>query len=199
MRIAIIGAGNVGGALGTAFRSVGHDVVFGVRDPSSDKTKAAVSASGGRAATPSDAAEGADVVVFALRWDAAAEIARTLPSLEGRTVIDAMNRLAGTWTRSSSEDLADLLPGARVVKAFNTTGYENMTTAGDRDQAAAMFVAGDDAAAKTVAIDLATQIGFEAYDAGPLENARILEQMVKVWLAMTREHGRRIAFAITRG
>jgi predicted dinucleotide-binding enzyme len=199
VRIAVIGAGNVGGALGTAFSAVGHDVVFGVRDPSSDKTLAAVAAaSGSRATTPSGAVDGADLVVFALRWDAVADTVASLPSLDVRVVIDAMNRLGSEFDRSSSEDLADLLPGARVVKAFNTTGFENMTTARDRQTKAAMFVAGDDVDAKRVAMDLATQIGFEPYDAGPLANANVLEDMVKVWLAMTREHGRGIAFSITR-
>jgi predicted dinucleotide-binding enzyme len=198
MRIAIIGAGNVGGALGAAFSSAGHEVVFGVRDPSSEKVGAAVAgAKGSRATSPDEAVAGADVVLIALRWDAVAETVASLPSLEGRIVIDAMNRLAGVSTRSSTQDLADLLPAARVVKAFNTTGFENMTTARDRRTKAAMFVAGDDAEAKRVAMGLATDIGFEPYDAGPLENAKVLEDMVKVWLAMTREHGRRIAYSIT--
>ena len=88
MRIAIIGAGNVGGALGTAFSAAGHEVVFGVRDPSSEKTTAAVSAAtGARAETPEEAVVGADVVLFALRWDAATGIAASLPSLDGRIVI----------------------------------------------------------------------------------------------------------------
>jgi predicted dinucleotide-binding enzyme len=198
VRIAVIGAGNVGGALGAAFSAVGHEVVFGVRDPSSDKTRAAVlAASGSRATTPSEAVDGADLVVFALRWDAVADTVASLPALDGRVVIDAMNRLGSEFDRSSSEDLAELLPGARVVKAFNTTGFENMTTARDRQTKAAMFVAGDDVDAKRVALDLATQIGFEPYDAGPLANAKVLEDMVKVWLALTREHGRGIAYSIS--
>ena len=198
MRIAIIGAGNVGGALGAAFGSAGHQVVFGVRDPSSDKARAAVAGAKGSRATKPDAVDDADVVLIALRWDAVAETVTSLPSLEGRVVIDAMNRLAGASTRSSTQDLADLLPGARVVKAFNTTGFENMTTARDRRTKAAMFVAGDDAEAKRMTMGLAADIGFEPYDAGPLENAKALEDMVKVWLVMTREHGRRIAYAITK-
>jgi len=199
MRIAILGAGNVGGALGTAFSSVGHDVVFGVRDPASDKTTAAVSAASSRATSPGEAVDGADVVVFALRWDAVPDMIASLPPLHGRVVIDAMNRFGGTPGRSTAQDLADLLPGARVAKAFNTTGFENMTTARDRQQTGAMFVAGDDPDAKRVGMELAAQIGFEPYDAGPLDNAKVLEDMVKVWLAMTREHGRGIAFAISKG
>ncbi|HEY8819186.1 MAG TPA: NAD(P)-binding domain-containing protein, partial [Candidatus Limnocylindrales bacterium] len=129
MRIAILGAGNVGGGLGTAFARTGHEVVFGVRDPASAKTLAAVAAApGARATTPADAVEGAEVVVFALRWDAVPDMLEGLPSLDGRIVIDAMNRFGGDPARSTTQDLADLLPGVRLAKAFNTIGFENFTT-----------------------------------------------------------------------
>lgn len=200
MRIAVIGAGNVGGGLATALAAVGHEVVFGVRDPRSEKCRAAVAAAAGTTATsPAKAVAGADVVVFALRWPAVPGIVATLPPLDGRVVIDAMNRFDGDPVRSTSEDLADLLPGAKVVKAFNTIGFENLTTARSRRVPAVMFVAGDDAGAKQVALDLATQIGFVAEDAGPLTNAKTLEGMVRVWLSMAQRHGRTIGYALSLG
>ena len=200
MRIAIIGAGNVGGGLGAALTAAGHEVVFGVRDPESDKTRAAIaSAHGARATSPSEAVHGSDVIVFALRWDAVPEVTAALPSLDGRVVIDAMNRFTGDPSRSTTQDLAELLPGAGLAKAFGTIGFENMATARVRKTKAAMFVAGDNAEAKRVAMALAEEIGFEAWDAGPLENARALEEMTRVWLAMARQHGRGIGFAISRG
>ncbi len=156
MRIAIIGAGNVGGGLGTAFARVGHEVVFGVRDPESPKTLAALdAASGSRAASPAEAVDGADVIVFTVRPDALREAVEGLPALDSRIVIDAMNRFGGDPTRSTAQDLADLLPGARVAKAFNTIGFENLTTAHDRQTPAAMFVAADDFDAKATAMRLA--------------------------------------------
>jgi predicted dinucleotide-binding enzyme len=197
MRIAIIGAGNVGGGLGTAFSAAGHDVVYGVRDPDSAKTQTALAASGGRAVDPASAVDGAEVIVFALRWDAVPDTVAALPPLDGRVVVDAMNRF-GTPT-STTEDLVALLPGARLVKCFNTIGAENFATAGDRSVPAAMFAAGDDAEAKRVALDLAAEIGFRAEDAGGLANAKPLEEMVKVWLALSQTHGRRIGFALSDG
>jgi len=198
MRIAIIGAGNVGGGLARAFRAVGHDVIFGVRDPASTKTRAALDAAPGATATgAAEAVRGAAVVVFALRWDAAAQTIPTIGALDGRIVIDAMNRF-GT-PRSTAEDLVELLPGAKVAKCFNTIGAENFATARDRAVKAAMFVAGDDADAKRAALDLAAEIGFQAEDAGPLANARALEDMVKVWLSLAGIHGRGVAFAISPG
>lgn len=200
MRIAIIGAGNVGGGLGIALAGVGHEVAFGVRDPDSEKTRAALSAArGSRATSPAAAVENADLVVFALRWDAVPGTVAELPSLAGRIVIDAMNRFGGDPARSTSDDLLELLPGARLAKAFNTIGFENLATARQRATPAAMFVAGDDPEAKRVALELARQIGFDAQDAGPLANAKVLEEMVKVWLALSQVHDRTIGFAISRG
>jgi predicted dinucleotide-binding enzyme len=198
MRIAILGAGNVGGGLGIAFARTGHEVVFGVRDPDSAKTSAALAAApGARATAPADAVEGAEVVVFALRWDAVPEMLDQLPSLDGRIVIDAMNRFGGDPARSTTEDLADLLPGVRLAKAFNTIGFENFTTARGRRTPAAMFIAGDDPDAKTTAMVLAGEIGFEPEDAGPITNARGLEEMARLWLALAQTHGRGVGWAIS--
>lgn len=200
MRIAIIGAGSVGGGLGAALVAVGHSVVFGVRDPESQKCRAALAAApGSSAALPVEAVAGADVIAFTLRPDAIPGMIAGLPSLAGRIVLDAMNRLGGDPARSTSQDLSDLLPGARIVKAFNTIGFENLTTARERVVPAAMFVAGDDPDAKRVVLELATELGFRAEDAGSLANAKPLEEMVKVWLALAKQHGRTVGFAISDG
>lgn len=191
MRIAIIGAGHVGGGLGAAFAASGHDVVFGVREPESERARAALAAAPGtRATSLGDAVEGADIIVFTLRPEAVPGIVARLPSLDGRIAIDAMNRLDGDPARSMSQELADLLPGVRIVKAFNTIGFENFPTARERKAPAAMFVAADDPDAKRAPMDLAGEIGFEACDAGSLANAKPLEEMVKVGLALSRTFGR---------
>ena len=138
-------------------------------------------------------------MVFALRWEAVPETVAAVGDLDSIVVIDAMNRFSGDPTRSTAQDLVELLPHARIVKAFNTTGYENMTTAAQRRQPAAMFVAADDDGAKAMTLGTARQIGFIPYDAGGLANAKALEDMVKVWLAITGKSTRRIAFAISEG
>ena len=200
MRIAIIGAGNVGGGLGKAFTEVGHEVVFGVRDPDSTKTLTALAdIPAATAASPSEAVDGAEVIVFAIRPVAIHATVEDLPPLDDRIVIDAMNRFDGDPTRSTIHDLADRLPGAKLAKAFNTIGFENLSTARDREVPAAMFVAGDDEDAKRAAMLLAAEIGFVPEDAGGLANAKVLEDMVKVWLALTQAHGRGVGFAISLG
>jgi predicted dinucleotide-binding enzyme len=198
MRIAIMGAGNVGGGLATGLAQAGHEIVFGVRDPGSEKAGTALgTVPGSRATTPGEAAFDADVVIFALRWDAVPQTASELPDMDGRVVIDAMNRFSGDPTRSTAQDLADLLRGAKVVKAFNTTGFENMSTAAGRSQKAAMFIAGDHPEANAVAASLAADLGFQPEDVGALTNAKPLEEMVKVWLALAERHGRSVAFALS--
>jgi 8-hydroxy-5-deazaflavin:NADPH oxidoreductase len=200
MRIAIIGAGNVGGGLGKAFAAVGHEVVFGVRDPDSTKTLTALGdIPAATAAPPSEAVDGADFVVIALRPVAIPATLADLPPLDGRIVIDAMNRFDGDPTRSTADDLADRLPGARLAKAFNTIGFENLSTARERDTPASMFVAADDPEAKRVAMALAAEIGFRPEDAGGLANAKALEEMVKVWLALSQAHDRRVGFSVSLG
>jgi predicted dinucleotide-binding enzyme len=198
MRIAIIGAGNVGGGLGKAFSEAGHEVVFGVRDPDSIKTlEALADIPAATAASPSEAVDGAEVIVFAIRPVAINATLADLPPLDGRIVIDAMNRFDGDPLRSTTQDLADRLPGAKLAKAFNTIGFENLATAGRRSTPAAMFVAGDDEDAKRMAMLLASEIGFQAEDAGGLANAKVLEDMVKVWFALTQAHGRGVGFAVS--
>jgi predicted dinucleotide-binding enzyme len=200
MRIAIIGAGNVGGGLGAGLTTAGHEVVFGVRDPASDKTRTALrTVSSSTATDPREAAAGADVVIFALRWDAVPDTARQLGDMDGRVVIDAMNRFGGDPARSTAQDLAELLPGALVVKAFNTIGFENFATAGSRSTKAVMFIAGDHPEANAVAAQLAADLGFQPEDVGGLANAKPLEEMVKIWLALTERYGRRIGWALSEG
>lgn len=201
MRIAILGAGNVGGGLGMAFAAVGHDVVFGVRDPESTKTLSALAEiPDAAAASPADAVQDADVIVFAVRPVAISATVAELPPLAGRIVIDAMNRFdAEAGTRSTTHDLAAMLPGAKLAKAFNTIGFENYTTAAGRVVPAAMFVAGDDPDAKRAAMALAEAIGFRPEDAGGLANAKVLEEMVKIWMALAQAHGRTVAFAVSQG
>jgi predicted dinucleotide-binding enzyme len=98
-----------------------------------------------------------------------------------------------------TQDLAALLPGAKLAKAFNTIGFESYATARERSTPVAMFVAGDDADAKRAAMTLAAEIGFRPEDAGGLANAAALEEMVKVWLALTAVHGRTVGFALSEG
>ncbi len=207
MSIAIIGAGNVGMALGQAFTRRGEQVVFGVPEP--QKYAAAVAALGERAhlTGTAEAIVGADLVILAVPHAATAGIAKSLADWQGKVLVDATNPLApglagltlGTTT-SGAEVLAQQARGARVVKAFNSTGAENMADAVYADGLPMMPVCGDDADARQRVMALATLIGFDAVDMGPLMAARYLEPFAMTWihLAFRQGMGRRFAFGLLR-
>lgn len=201
MRIAIIGAGRVGRALGTRWTAVGHDVVYGVRDPADPKVGDLTAL-----ATPQVAVDGADVVLIALPWAATQEVVSGL-DVGDAVVLDATNPLAvnarelvANPSLAGAELVRDWMGGARVVKAFNTTGSGNMANSDYGAQRPMMPVAGDDDAAKAVAIELANEIGFAGVDTGPLSGARDLEHLAMLWIRMAYPlgNGPDIAFALLR-
>ena len=212
MKLAIIGAGSVGGTLGTAWaQKAGHEIFFGVRNPQSDKVQALVGSLGGmaRAGTAAEAATSADVIVLATPWNGAEAAIRSMGDVSGKIILDATNPLAmGSdglgleigHSTSAGEKVQGWAKGASVFKTLNTTGYGNMADPVFHGVKSAMFVAGDDAAAKPKVIALVAALGFEVIDAGPLRNARLLEAHAMLWieLALKRGLGRDFAFAILR-
>jgi NADPH-dependent F420 reductase len=211
MKIAIVGIGNVGGALGKRLAAAGHQVLFGTRPKDSDKAAGLAAAAGPNAsATPlKEAAAAAAVIVLATPYNAATAALASLGDLSGKTVVDATNPLtrgadglglAVGFTTSAAEGLAAAVPTAHVFKAFNQTGFENMADPARLAQRPAIFVAGDDAERKAGVLQLVEDVGFEAVDAGPLKNARLLEPLAMLWidLAYNLGQGRDFAFAITR-
>lgn len=209
MKIAIVGAGNVGGALGKGWAAKGHSVYFGVPEPQSEKMQALLKSIGAnaRAGSVQEAAANAEIVVLATLWNAAQNAVADAGNLAGKIVIDCMNPLAPdlsglvlAQTTSAAEQVAAWAKGARVVKAFNTTGAGNMADSRYAGGKLAMCIAGDDAAAKKSVSQLATDLGFDAIDAGPLKNARLLEPFAMLWiyLAVKQGLGPNIAFQLMR-
>lgn len=189
MRITIVGAGNVGGTLGGRWATAGHDVRYAGRG---DITQSV---------------EGADVVVLATPWGAMTQIALQLGDLAGTVLVDATNPIGPEFTldrgpagESGAERLAALVPGARVVKAFNTIGFNVMADPGFPGGGATLCYCGDDPAAKRQVHQLAAELGFEPVDAGPLVQARLLEPLALLWitLALKQGLGREIAFRLMR-
>jgi predicted dinucleotide-binding enzyme len=197
MEIGILGSGNVGGTLGARWAQGGHDVVFSSREPGSAQMQELVARAGksARAATVAQAAA-CDVVLVATPWPATKAVITSVGSLAGKVVIDATNPLLpdlsglalGTNT-SGAEAIAAWAPGARVVKAFNTVGYAVMADPLVGGQKAVMLYCGDDVGAKDVTGQLAAELGFNAIDAGPLTQARVLEPFALLWITLTLKQG----------
>jgi len=208
MKIAVIGTGNVGSTLGTAWAAKGHQVIFGTRDPNKAEIRDLLETAGSNAsaAVVKEAVAAADIVVLATPWAATQQIVEAVAGWSGKILVDCTNPIApglqlalGTTT-SGGEQIAAWAAGARVVKAFNTTGAENMADPIYDAQPITMFICGDDAEAKTAVTQLAEDLGFEVADAGPLMTARFLEPMAIVWirLASVQGWGRNMAFKIVK-
>jgi 8-hydroxy-5-deazaflavin:NADPH oxidoreductase len=207
MKIAVIGAGSVGGTLARRWAERGHEVTLGLRRAPDEEVRKLVDASGGRIRTASvkDAAQGAEVVVLATPWGAVKDALSSAGPLDGKVLLDTTNPVAPGLTldvgpngESAGERVAALAPGARVVKVFNTTGNNNMANPVYGGEPTVMFYAGDDAAAKDVAKKLASDLGFYAVDAGPLVRARQLENLAMLWITLAVGLGREIAFKLVR-
>src|SRR5262245_65241433 len=156
MKIAVIGAGNVGGTLGKRWARAGHEVAFGARDPAEAKVAALVRESGPSALAASvlEVAREAAVVVLTVPWDSARDALAAAGDLRGRILIDATNPVPLTpeglrqglvigHTTSGGEQIARWAAGARVVKAFNSTGFQNMADPAYGSQGLSMMLCGD--------------------------------------------------------
>ena len=191
MKVAIIGAGNVGAALATSIARAGHDVIITSRD--ADDAVRAATASGARVA-PSNAAAAAeaDVVIPAVYFPDIAAVAGDIAvPAAGKPVVDVSNRISFgaegpeiDTTSSNAEALAELLPNSPVVKAFNTLFASNQADPVTEGVQLDGFVAGDDASAKATVLDLVRSIGLRPIDVGPLVRARQLEALAFLNMAL---------------
>lgn len=209
MKIAIIGAGAVGGSLGKAWARSGHEILFGVRDVSKAQLLRLCESTGASALPAREAAAGARVVVLAIPWDGAEAGVRALGDLAGKTVIDCTNPLLYAdgvlsldrgFTTSGGETVAAWLPGANVVKGLNQVPAEMMSDNERLSGTPVQFIAGDDDSAKATAKALIEELGFEVLDAGALVQSRILEPLGMVFInqAIMRGMGRDWAFGVLR-
>jgi predicted dinucleotide-binding enzyme len=192
MKIGIIGDGNVGSALSAGLKRAGHDV----RAVGNDKGAARETAAWG------------DVVLLAVPFIALDDVVKEAgEALAGKTVVDVTNSLDASmnlalgFTTSGAEELQKKLPKARVVKAFNTLFAQHMSSGRLGDEPLTALVAADDAGAKQTVLELAREIGFDAVDAGPLKNARLIEPLafLNIQLGYVLGMGTQIGFKLVRG
>jgi len=197
-KIAILGGGNVGGALGKKLGQKGHHITYGTRDPNSEKIKALLSQTpNSSASTNAEAVKAADVVILSTPWEATKEVILSAGDLTGKVVIDATNPLAKMalavgHTTSGGEQVASWAKGAKVVKAFNTIGYNIMENPESNGVKADLHIAGDDPEAKKIVANIAKDVGFVPLDVGGLTQARLTEPLAMLWISMAYAvgHGR---------
>jgi predicted dinucleotide-binding enzyme len=214
MNVGILGSGEVGQALGNGFVSRGHAVKLGAREASNAKTAAwtAKHPGKGSAGTFRDAASFGETLVIATHWDGT-ENALSLAGHEnfaGKVVLDVTNplvvepgkppRLALGHTDSGGEQVQRWLPGARVVKVFNSVGNAYMVDPKFPGGPPTMFLCGNDAAARGAVADVCRAFGWETADLGGIEGARLLEPLCILWVQYGALTGRwNHAFKLLRG
>jgi NADPH-dependent F420 reductase len=192
MKVAIIGAGNVGKALATSITRAGHDVTISASSPES--AQRAASATGVQAAISNPAAvDQADVVILAIPYAGGQQVADEIrESVIGKTIVDVTNPLKPDYSglatdgSSAAEELQTRLPASSVVKAFNTIFATNQAVPTlDIDG----YVAGDDAKAKQQVISLVESMGFAPVDVGALSASRHLEGMAFINIGLNAANG----------
>lgn len=182
-KIGIVGSGRVGSALGAVWVKAGHEVMFSSRNLEQDRALAQRLGGGAKAGTPRDAAAFGDVLMVALPYSALPSVGQELADLiKGKVVIDTCNPVPArdgeiaTWAREQGAGLASarLLPGARLVRAFNAIGASRMGSAHQEPGRVGMPIASDDAQAAEVASGLIREIGYEPVLVGGLAMGKYL-------------------------
>ena len=183
IKIGIVGSGRVGGGIGSVWVKAGHEVMFSSRHIEHDKALAAKLGANAHAGTPREAAAFGEVVMISVPYGALPEVGKDLEALiKGKIVIDTCNPFVwrdgeiATWAREKGAGLAsaELLPGARIVRAFNAIGAARMSTAHQDPGRIGMPIASDDAEAIVVASRLIRDIGYEPIVIGDLEMGKYL-------------------------
>ena len=189
--IAIIGTGNVGGALGPEFAAQGHTIVYGSRNASSSDVAELVmrTGDGASATSQAEAVTDADIVVLAIPGMLVEEITKSLGDLSGKIIIDPTNPLTRSESglvfgveTSNGEIIQAAAPNAHVVKAFNTLNWESMINPEKSGGPISIPLVGDNAAAKETVAKLVEGMGLEAIDLGGIENAHWVEGMLILWI-----------------
>lgn len=190
--IAIIGTGQVASALGPRFAGAGNTIIYGSREPDSDRVRQLVASTGGKASatTQVDAAAGAEIIILAFRWSVAQQVIKGLGDLSGKILIDPINPykstddgLAGLAVKTSAgEIIQGWAPRAHVVKAFNTLSAQTMADPASSGGPVTIPIVGDDAAARAKVAKLVEAIGFETIDLGPIRYAHEVEGMLVLWI-----------------
>jgi len=202
MNIAVIGTGNVGGALATNWSKKGHVINLGVKDINNFKGIELLKNDNTKVYSVQEAVAKSDVILIATPPTAIFDIIEQMGDVSGKVIIDATNavRQVPDPYKTVFHCLTDKTD-AEVVKCFNTTGFENMLNPVYQGVGIDMFMAGDSEHAKSVATQLALDAGFSScLNFGKSDKVELLEKFALSWinLAIMQGHGRNIAFKLVR-
>ncbi|MBL0953153.1 MAG: NAD(P)-binding domain-containing protein [Leptospira sp.] len=204
MNIAIIGTGNVGGALATGWSKKGHQIFLGVRNPENFKGKEFLSLPNISACPIEEAVKQSEVLVICTPAKETLNVIKSLGDTTGKIIIDTMNTIqknSSNLDSSTSETILKNTQSKDVVKCFNTTGANNLLNPKYGETNLDMFMAGDSTRGKDIAKHLTLDLGFtNCYDVGGNDKFALMEEFAFFWinLAMFQKLGREIGFKLLK-
>lgn len=204
MKIAIIGTGNVGGALATKWADNGHEINLGVRDINNFKGKELLNNPNTKVYSVTEAVKNSEIILLSTPAISTVEVVKSLGDTTDKIIIDAMNIVMNRGPQGykhTTDAILDNTQTRDVVKCFNTTGFNNMQNPIYGEVAIDLFVAGDSEKGRQTAIKLAKDAGFEeCYSIGGNDKFELMEQFAWFWinLAMFQGHGREIGFKLLK-
>lgn len=198
--IAVIGGGNIGGTLAAAWCRAGHRVFMGLRNPDGPRATEAKAVAGDALTVvlPREAAESADVVVFAVPGRAMAEVLADLGGvLAARTVIDATNTMGPAGPSGSLDQIATAAPTSVAYRAFNSLGWENYADPDFDGISADLFFAGPDGPGRELVEGLIADVGLRPIWLGGPDRAGLVNTVTAIWFALVMGQGKRhLAFKV---
>jgi 8-hydroxy-5-deazaflavin:NADPH oxidoreductase len=200
MNIAIIGTGNIGGALASKWAAAGHHIFLGVNSINNFKGQALLQNANTHVFSIAEAVSKSEIVLIATPPTAVDEIITQLGNVENKIIIDATNNVANKLgAYATAYHILQEKTNAEIIKCFNCTGFENMADTHYDNQIIDMFMAGDSDAAKNIVSQLAIDAGFAScFNFGKSDKVELLEKFALCWinLAIMQGHGRNIAFKL---
>lgn len=202
MNIGILGAKNIGSTLAKKWISAGHRILLGVRNTQNPELIALVEALGKNAASGSvaEAIQFGEVVVFAIPGNAMDDTIRSNAALlDGKIIIDAANRM-GEREMNSYQTFRAHTPHAKIYRAFNNLGWENIETPMIQGVQVDLFYCGDEGESQHKVDELIREIQLNPVYLGDMSNVHLVDMIASLWfrLAFGQKLGRRIAFKLLR-
>ncbi|MHA2298749.1 MAG: NADPH-dependent F420 reductase [Candidatus Hodarchaeales archaeon] len=203
MKIGIIGTGNMGMGLAKQFVKNDHEVLIGSRNPEKAKEKLEIFSEKVKVGTVQEVVEFGEVIALAVKFPVIIDVLKTIGPLDGKIILDLTNPVGIKLDKetSAAEEIAKVIPGAKIVKAFNTI-FSSIIHSNPEfgDQKATLFYCGNDEEAKNKVAKLAEEMGYEPLDAGSLEMARFTEAMTLflIHLSSKMKMGSGIAFKLLK-
>lgn len=192
MKITILGTGRIGGTLGKKWAAAGHELIFGTREPGSDRIRILLSDCGAhsRAERAGEACALGDVILFATPWSTVEVMAgENAAELDGKILIDATNRFFSDGPINNLAALSAAAPTATIFRAFNTLGWEVFADPDFEGLLADMVFCGPDGDSRAIVERLISEVGVRPIWLGGNDRIETVDHLGQLWVTLVFRHG----------